>query len=81
MCVIDGRRHENAIWTVPPTSGHYIVRVDTFSLCSEAVAHWTVNVSAGMETLVRSSGTALDSDSMYPHDKGAGVLAAQFDIP
>ncbi|MDF2698074.1 MAG: hypothetical protein K0S65_6457, partial [Labilithrix sp.] len=32
MCVQDGQRAENVIWTDAPPKGHYIVRVDTFSL-------------------------------------------------
>jgi hypothetical protein len=81
MCQIDGRRRENAIWKVAPPSGHYLVRVDTWSLCGQPIAHWVVSASLDGQSLAQSSGVALDSDAMYPHDKGAGVLAAEFDVP
>lgn len=44
QCVIDGRRRENVIFPVAAPDGHYIVRVDTFSLCSEVTARWRVQV-------------------------------------
>ncbi len=34
-CVIDGRRQENVIWKDAASAGHYVVRVDTFSLCEK----------------------------------------------
>jgi hypothetical protein len=81
MCMIDGRRRENAVWMTPPPVGHYLVRVDTFSLCGAPIAHWVVNASLDGQTLALASGVGLDSDAAYSHDQGAGVLAAQFDVP
>ncbi len=80
-CVIDGRRLENVYWTVPPPSGHYIVRVDTFSMCGEYIANWRVNATLGDQTLGAAAGFGRDTDVVLPHGAGAGVKALEFDIP
>jgi len=80
-CVIDGRRRENVVWKDPPAPGHYIVRVDTFSMCGEVIAHWTVDVVADGRSLGRAQGTSLPSDTRFSHDRGAGVLALELDLP
>jgi hypothetical protein len=80
-CVIDGRRRENAVWRDPPPSGRYLVRVDAYSLCAQTAARWTVRaILAGVE-VARASGTSTDSDTRFPHQAGAGVLALQLDVP
>jgi hypothetical protein len=76
-CIIDGRRKENVYWTQPPPSGHYIARVDAFSLCGEADAIWTVTTSLGG----MAQGRALPTDTQFDHGEGAGVTALEFDIP
>jgi hypothetical protein len=76
-CAIDGRRKENVFWTVPPPSGHYIARVDAWSLCGEAQAIWTVTTSMGGE----AHGRAEPSDTQFDHGEGAGTTALEFDIP
>jgi hypothetical protein len=80
-CVIDGRRQENVIWkdTAPP--GHYLVRVDTFSLCGEASANWAVEVRKAGAVLARAEGQSGPTDEQMPHDRGAGVLALDVDVP
>jgi hypothetical protein len=80
-CVIDGLRAEHVTWKSAPPSGHYVVRVDTFSLCAAADAHWTVAVALAGGPLARSSGVSLPSDTRFSHDRGAGVVAAEFDVP
>ena len=80
-CVIDGRRMENVYWTVAPPSGHYLVRVDTWSLCGEAMANWRVTATLGAQTLGLASGWARPTDVELPHGVGAGVKALEFDIP
>src|SRR5262249_43431601 len=42
QCRIDGRRAEHVVWQAEPPRGHYLVRVDTFSLCAEPLARWGV---------------------------------------
>ncbi len=81
QCNLDGRRLENVYWTVPPPSGHYLVRVDTYSLCGEALAYWNLAANLDGNVLGLASGVARDSDSALPHGAGAGVLALQFDVP
>jgi hypothetical protein len=77
-CQIDGRRREMIYWTTPPPAGHYLARVDTYSLCGESYANWTVTV-AGVASGM-ASGHSLDRDTAYTHDSMAGVTALQFDV-
>ncbi len=80
-CVIDGRRVENVYWTVAPPSGHYIARVDAFSMCGQPQANWRLGVSLGDQSLGLASGYSRDSDTWLPHGAGSGVKALEFDIP
>jgi hypothetical protein len=80
-CAIDGRRLENVVWATTAPSGHYLVRVDTAALCGEVEANWTIEVRLDGALVVRAKGIGLESDTQYPHDRGAGVLAAEFDVP
>ena len=81
QCVIDGRRQENAVWTAVPPSGHYVVRVDTSSLCAESIAHWTVQAKLGGAVVSAAQGVSVDADTRGAHDRGAGVTALTFDVP
>jgi hypothetical protein len=78
-CQIDGRRQESVYWTTPPPAGHYIARVDAYSLCGEAQANWTLTV--GGAAMGKASGWMRDRDTAYPHDANAGVTAIEFDVP
>jgi len=83
-CALDGRREENVVWganPVPP--GHYVVRVDTVSLCGETDAQWQVDVfKDGNATPINAAyGESVDSDTRFSHTQGAGVLALEFDLP
>ena len=80
-CVIDGRRLENIYWTETPPSGHYIVRVDTWSLCGVPSANWHLEVTLNGNSLGSAAGTSLDSDAALPHGQGDGLTALQFDVP
>ena len=80
-CALDGLRQEDVSWAQAPPVGHYLVRVDTTSLCASAAARWLVRVSLRGEALATTSGIALDSDTWGAHDRGAGVLALGFDVP
>jgi hypothetical protein len=81
-CLIDGRRQENIIFTQPPPSGLYTVRVDAASLCGQADAQWQVTATTGDGTL-QGYGLweATDADTRGSHGAGAGRLAFTFTIP
>jgi hypothetical protein len=80
-CEIDGLGREEVRWLANPPPGHYQVRVDTKSLCGAAVAHFGVRVQLAGKRIARIFGTALDSDTAFAHERGAGVLALEFDVP
>ncbi len=80
-CLIDGRREEDVTWAGAPPAGAYVVRVDTPSLCGQPIAHWTVRVTLRGQGISEATGVSLDSDTWGPHDRGAGLLALQFDVP
>ncbi|MEO8900919.1 MAG: hypothetical protein ABI488_04665 [Polyangiaceae bacterium] len=81
QCVIDGLRQEDVVWADEPPSGHYLVRVDTTSLCDRTSARWTVRVTLNEAVLASAAGLSLDSDTRGSHDRGAGLLALGFDVP
>jgi hypothetical protein len=80
-CVFDGRDQENIVFTAPPPPGHYIVRVDAFSLCGAALADWRVDVVRDGAVVATASGEAGDADTREAHDKGAGRTALELDVP
>ena len=81
QCVIDGRRRENVIWKENAPPGHYRVLVDTFSLCGEVSASWAVEVRKAGKRLAHAEGQSGPIDEQMPHDRGAGVLALEVDVP
>jgi hypothetical protein len=90
QCVIDGRRQEDVIWRVvdpmnpnkTPIPGVYTVRVDTYSLCGQAEAHWVATATLADGTQLGAAfGVVGDFDTRMSHDAGAGVLAFQFAVP
>lgn len=80
-CVIDGRRREDVIWSGTAPSGGYSVRVDAASLCAQPMANWTATATFRGSVLRLARGVALASDTWGPHDRGAGLLAFQFELP
>ncbi len=80
-CVIDGRRRENVVWTVPPPSGRYLVRVDTFSLCDAFAARWDVTAVLDGRVLGHARGASGPIDAQGAHDRGAGALALTLEVP
>jgi hypothetical protein len=80
-CVIDGRRLENVIWKDTPPSGRYQLLVDTFALCGETFANWTVEARLGGQLVGSAAGESLETDTEVPHDGGAGVLALEIVVP
>lgn len=81
QCVSDGRRAENVVWTEPPPKGHYVVRVDTYSLCGEPSAHWQVRARVDGAVVGQAAGTSTDYDVRFPHNRGGGVRALELDVP
>jgi hypothetical protein len=81
QCQIDGRRQEDVTYATRIPSGHYIVRVETFSLCAAADANWTVDVISQGEAIAHARGESTDADVRLPHGAGAGTTALAFDIP
>jgi hypothetical protein len=82
MCVIDGRRAENVTFPTAAPHGRYIVRVDTFSLCSEVTARWRVRVfeNNGVDPVLPPVfGQSTDIDTRFPHGQGQGLQALVFD--
>ena len=80
QCVIDGRLSENAFWAVPPTPGHYTVRVDTFSMCGQPAARWTLSATLNGTSLGTFAGVSTDSDTRFAHGAGAGLTVLDFDV-
>jgi hypothetical protein len=80
-CAIDGRREENVVWTEPPPSGSYTVRVASASLCNERVAHFRVEVYRAGRRIAAASGTATPDDTRAGALRGDGRLALDFEVP
>jgi len=81
QCAIDGRLREDVIWTMPPPSGHYTVKVDAFSMCGQMFAHWSVDVRLAGELIGHASGAMYDADTRGLHGRDAGLFAVGFDVP
>jgi hypothetical protein len=80
-CIIDGRRRERVLFAGGAPSGHYLVRVDTPSLCGEPTARWRVEAQLGEAVVARVRGQSIPSDTRGAHARGAGVLALELDVP
>lgn len=80
-CILDGRREERASWSVSPPAGQYTVRVATASLCSEVVAHWTLEVWLAGQRVQTVQGISQSYDTRDGTGLGAGVLATSFAVP
>lgn len=77
-CQIDGRRMESVAWAKAP-AGHYLIRVDAFSLCSTAAAHWRVDVLVDGVSRLSAQGVATAASARFDKERGAGILALEFD--
>jgi hypothetical protein len=80
-CVPDGRYAENVVYTGTPPSGHYTARVDTYSLCDVPGAHWRVEGFLDGVSIGAAVGSSTENDTRFSHDRGAGVLALELDVP
>ena len=79
-CVIDGRCNENVIWAVAAPAGDYVARVDTFSLCGNSAARWTVEALLNGVSLGKAEGEALPSSQRFSKGKGSGITALSFTV-
>ena len=80
-CVTDGQQREDVIWRESPPKGHYIVRVDTFSLCGVASAPWKITATLNGVVIGGAQGEATVNDQRFSHDRGGGLLALELDVP
>lgn len=80
-CVIDGLRRESVLYPEAPARGRYVARVDTKSTCGFGVARWRVTAVLDGRVLGTATGASTDDDARFPHDRGAGVLALEVDVP
>lgn len=81
QCIPSGRRAENVVYEDAPPSGRYVARVDTFSLCDEVSAHWRVEAFLDGVSIGAAEGSSTENDTRFAHDRGAGVLALELDVP
>jgi hypothetical protein len=79
-CVIDGRCNENVVWSLAAPVGDYVARVDTFSLCGNSAARWTVEALLNGISLDKAEGEALPSSQRFSKGKGSGVTALSFTV-
>jgi len=79
-CVLGGGQREHVMWQMPPMPGLYIVRVDTFSLCSASLAHYWVEVRRSSEVIHRAQGISRSTDTRFNHGMGAGVTVLTFEL-
>jgi hypothetical protein len=82
QCAGDGRRVENVIFPTTAPGGHYVVRVDTFSLCGEVVARYRVRVFThdSATPVLTAYGQSSDLDTRFAHGQGAGLQVLSFDF-
>jgi hypothetical protein len=80
-CQIDGRDLENVIWTGPPPTGHYVVRVAAASLCGLTSAAWYAYASVPGVSKGASSGVLTEAATRSSAGAGSGVTAFEFDYP
>lgn len=86
-CDIDSRNQENVIWQGAPPAGHYVVRVDAFSLCGQSLAEWKVRATYQGQLLTKSDGEVAevfgvftDAATRGQHGSGAGLTAFDIDL-
>jgi hypothetical protein len=80
-CQIDGLDRENVVWTGQPAAGHYIVRVDAFSLCGQTSAAWHAIAYTPEGAKGEASGVLTGAATREAPTAGAGLTAFEFDYP
>ncbi|HEY4059364.1 MAG TPA: hypothetical protein VGM39_22255 [Kofleriaceae bacterium] len=85
-CTQHANPNEHVVWTMPPPSGDYVVRVDTRSMCGAPSAAWFVDAYLDGELLGSARGTSTPGDVELSIDiiglgrAGAGVTALKFSL-
>ncbi len=80
-CRRDARPREHVIWTRPPPSGRYLVRVDARSLCGAASAYFYAALYRGDLLIASGEGLATPDDVLQPHGAGSGITVLAVDVP
>jgi len=80
-CTTSVPRRERVRWPVAPAAGEYVVRVDTFSLCGDAVARWSVVMTRMGVVIGEAEGVSTSLDTRFSHDRGAGVVTLAVTVP
>ncbi|HZS40502.1 MAG TPA: hypothetical protein VFF06_26905 [Polyangia bacterium] len=81
QCLIDGRDQEDVIFASSAPAGHYVARVDAFSLCGQTIADWRLEARADGVVIAEAAGTSVDADTIGPHERGSGRTALEIDLP
>ena len=76
-CVPDGVRAENVVWSGPPATGVYFVRVDMFNACSKPAATFKFNLYVDGKSVLERTGRLLDMDA-DGGGEGSGLFVTQF---
>jgi len=86
-CRIDNHDQENVVWKGVPPAGHYIVRVDAFSLCGQLSAAWEAQATYNGQVLTKNDGNpadvfgvATEAATWGDHGAGAGTTAFEMDL-
>jgi hypothetical protein len=79
-CQIDNRDRERVIWTGPAPSGHYIARVDAFSMCGLKSTTWHMTALQKGRLIQDTWGTITSAQAAMPHGAGSGMTAFEFDV-
>ncbi len=76
--------NEHVVWSMPPPSGEYVVRVDTPSLCGDGSAAWYVaayrTIDGVTELIGSARGTSTPDHVLLPRGRGAGITALRFSL-
>jgi hypothetical protein len=80
-CSGGGLAQENVVWTAPPPSGTYAVRVDTRAMCGAAFADWSAAAYLAGEPVEAASGKGVPAMTRLEHGPGAGALAFELEVP
>lgn len=79
-CQLDNRNRERVVWTGPAPLGHYIARVDAFSLCGLKSTTWHMTALQRGRVIQDTWGTITSAQAAMPHGSGSGMTAFEFDV-
>ena len=79
-CQIDNLDRENVVWTGAAPAGHYIGRVDAFSLCGLKSTSWHMMAYQRGRIVQDTWGTITSAQAAMTHSTGSGMTAFEFDV-